>query len=154
MKQLSKTKSAYIAGFLDGDGSIYIRLKPNHSYHFGYQIAPNIVFYQSQRNLKYLEQIKTMIGGGYLRKRNDGIVEYVLGDVATMSSLLKQILPYLIFKKKQARLFLKILNQKPKVRTQADFIILAKMIDDLEKLNYSKKRFINSKVVKDSFTRL
>jgi len=26
---LSKEKLAYIAGFLDGDGSIYVKLKPN-----------------------------------------------------------------------------------------------------------------------------
>jgi len=147
VKHLSRTKCAYIAGFLDGDGSIYIRLKPNKDYHFGYQIAPNIVFYQSQKNLLFLQKIKEIIGAGYLRKRNDGITEYILGDVLSMSSLLKQITPYLIFKKKQARLFLQIIQKKTRVQTKKDFIALAQMIDSLEQLNYSKKRRITSKVI-------
>jgi hypothetical protein len=154
VKHLSKIKCAYIAGFLDGDGSIYIRLKPNKDYHFGYQIAPNIVFYQSQKNLLFLRKIKDIIGAGYLRKRNDGIAEYILGDVLSMSSLLKQITPYLILKKKQARLFLQIIQKKKRVKTKNDFIALTKMIDNLEKLNYSKKRRITSKVIINTFKKL
>lgn len=154
MKHLSKIKCAYIAGFLDGDGSIYIRLKPNKDYHFGYQVAPNIVFYQSQKNLLFLQKIKDIIGAGYLRKRNDGIAEYILGDVLSMSSLLKQITPYLILKKKQARLFLQIIQKKKRVKTKNDFIVLTKMIDNLEKLNYSKKRRITSKVIINTLKKL
>ena len=48
-KLLSPIKKAYIAGFLDGDGSIYVRAKPNTSYRFGYQIALYIVFFQSAK---------------------------------------------------------------------------------------------------------
>jgi len=154
VKHLSKIKCAYIAGFLDGDGSIYIRLKPNKDYHFSYQIAPNIVFYQSQKNLLFLQKIKDIIGAGYLRKRNDGIAEYILGDVLSMSSLLKQITPYLILKKKQARLFLQIIQKKTRVKTKNDFIALTKMIDNLEKLNYSKKRRITSKVIINTLKKL
>ena len=154
MNKLSRNQCAYIAGFLDGDGSIYIRLKPNQDYHFGYQIAPNIVFYQSQKNLLFLEQIKKIIGAGYLRKRNDGVAEYILGDISTMSSLLKQILPYLIFKKKQARLFLKIMQRKAEIKTKTDFVTVAKMIDSLEQLNYSKKRRITSKIIISSLRKL
>jgi intein-encoded DNA endonuclease-like protein len=97
VKHLLKAECAYIAGFLDGDGSLYIRLKPNKDYRFNYQIAPNIVFYQSQKGWLFLQKIKKMIGAGYMRKRNDGIAEYIIGDVAAMSSLLKQISPFLIF---------------------------------------------------------
>ena len=154
MKHLSKIQCAYIAGFLDGDGSLYIRLKPNKSYRFNYQIAPNIVFYQSQKEWLSLQRVKRIIGAGYMRKRNDGIAEYIIGDLATMSSLLKQIFPFLIFKKKQAQLFLRILQKKTKVKTKEDFISLAIMIDKLEELNYSKKRCITSQVVINTLKKL
>jgi len=71
-----------------------------------------------------------------------------------MHSLLKQIFPFLIFKKKQAQLFLRILQKKTKVKTKKDFIALAIMIDKLEELNYSKKRRITSQVVINTFKKL
>ena len=154
MEHLTKLQSAYIAGFLDGDGSIYIRLKPNKDYHFGFQIAPNIVFYQSNKNWLFLKKIKNIIGAGYLRQRNDGISEYIIGDTATMKSLLKQLIPYLILKKKQAQLFVRILKKKEQIKNQKDFVALAKMIDKLEALNYSKKRRITSQTVVDTFKQL
>ena len=43
--KLSKEEKAYIAGFLDGDGSIYVRIKPNSSYRYRFQISPAIVFW-------------------------------------------------------------------------------------------------------------
>ena len=154
MNYLSKTQCAYIAGFLDGDGSIYIRLKPNKSYHFGYQVAPNIVFYQSQKGLIFLQEIQKMIGAGYIRKRNDGVAEYIIGDMKTMNFLLKQISKYLIFKKKQAYLFLKILEKKSRIKTKKDFISLSVMIDKLEELNYSKTRRITSESVRNTLKKL
>ncbi|NMB92380.1 MAG: hypothetical protein GYA31_02025, partial [Parcubacteria group bacterium] len=63
---------------------------------------------------------------------------------------LKQVTPYLIFKRKQAQLFLQVIQKKAKMKTVNDFIALAKMIDNLEQLNYSKKRRITSKVISES----
>ena len=49
MKNISSTQKAYIAGFLDGDGSIYVRMKPNSTYKYGFQISSYIVLFQSQK---------------------------------------------------------------------------------------------------------
>ena len=54
-KLISQTKRAYLAGFLDGDGSIYVQLKPNKTYRFGFQDAPYIVLFQSQKDQKNFE---------------------------------------------------------------------------------------------------
>ena len=75
MNKLTIAQRAYIAGFLDGDGSIYVRLKPNATYRFRYQVAPNIVFFQSMKARFGLENIQNILGIGYLRDRNDGIDE-------------------------------------------------------------------------------
>ena len=144
---MKKVDRAYIAGFLDGDGSIYIRLKPNRTYKFGFQIAPSIVFYQSQKQLRCIKNIYKLLGVGYIRKRKDGIIEYIIGDIESMLYIIDQLIPYLRLKKKQAVLFKRILRQKACVDNPRKFLLLAKEIDKFEKLNYSKKRKQNSKMV-------
>ncbi len=64
MKTLTPTQAAYVAGFLDGDGSIFVRLKPNAAYRYGFQIAPYVVSSNRKRNSRswndcrnYLEQV-------------------------------------------------------------------------------------------------
>ncbi len=142
------TEKAYIAGFLDGDGSIHIRLKPNKSYRFGFQIAPSIVFYQSVKEINALRCIRDLLKCGYIRKRKDGIVEYILGDSKSMLYLLDIIIPYLRFKKRQAMLFREVLNRKKSIKSASDFYHLCKKIDQFQDLNYSKKRKNNSQMVK------
>ena len=150
MKSLSSTQASYIAGFLDGDGSIYVRLKPNQTYRYGFQIAPNIVFYQSQKEVHFLHVLQEVVGAGYIRLRKDGIAEYTIGDTATMRELVAYIEPYLIFKKAQANLLIQILDQKEYVQSKDDFLQLAKLIDRFKELNYSKKRTIGAAQVMSS----
>jgi len=146
--KLSKEEKAYIAGFLDGDGSIYVKLKPNSTYRYKFQISPAIVFYQSQKEKDYLWWLRKKIGKGYLRERNDGIVEYIIGDVKSLRELIKDLLPHLRLKKKQAKLMLEVLRAKEKIKTPKEFLNLAKKIDLFQQINYSKKRIQNSARVK------
>jgi len=145
--KLSKEQKAYISGFLDGDGSIHVRLKPNSSYRFRFQISPSVVFYQSMKEEKYLFWLKELIGRGYVRKRKDGMIEYILGDMESIQYLLECIKPYLRLKKKQAELMLRVLKLKAGTKTASDFLKLAKEIDQFQALNYSKKRIQNSSLV-------
>jgi hypothetical protein len=151
--KLSRIKKSYIAGFLDGDGSIYVRIKPNKTYRYRFQISPAVVFYQSEKAEKFLQSLQKEINEGYIRKRNDGIVEFILGDVASIKELLNNIIPYLQLKKKQAKLLLEILEVKQKVKTANDFLRLTKKIDLFQGLNYSKKRIQNSLEVEKALKR-
>lgn len=146
--KLSKEQKAYIAGFLDGDGSIHVRLKPNSTYRFRFQISPSLVFYQSKKEKSYMQWLKNLIGRGYIRERKDGIVEYIIGDIESIKNLLESIEPYLKLKKRQAKLMLKTLKMKEKVKNAKDFVKLSEEIDKFQKLNYSKKRIQNSLEVK------
>ncbi|MEW5805702.1 MAG: LAGLIDADG family homing endonuclease [Patescibacteria group bacterium] len=137
---ISSTKSAYLAGFLDGDGSIYVRLKPSKEYRYGYQIAPYVVFFQSAKYQKDFQNICNLMKIGYLRERNDGIVEYIIGREENIKELLKNIKPFLILKKKQASLMLKILKKKSKIKDRSDFEKLVSLVEEFRFLNYSKKR--------------
>ncbi|OGF94506.1 hypothetical protein A2433_01210 [Candidatus Giovannonibacteria bacterium RIFOXYC1_FULL_48_8] len=139
-KIFSSTKRAYLAGFLDGDGSIYVRLKQNSGYRYGFQVAPYVVFFQSQKERRRFKKICFLLGMGYLRERNDGILEYVINRKEEIRNFLGQVKSHLILKRKQAELMLEILAKKEKIKTKADFNQLARLVDKFRELNYSKKR--------------
>jgi hypothetical protein len=150
MKALTPTQAAYVAGFLDGDGSIFVRLKPNAAYKYGFQIAPYIVFFQSEKEIAFLKRLQEMIGVGYVRLRKDGIAELTVGSVNALRDLIRQLEPYLILKKQQARLLVLILERKEQVKSKHDFMELAQLVDQYKSLNYSKKRTITlERVVQD-----
>ncbi|KKT39409.1 MAG: LAGLIDADG homing endonuclease [Candidatus Collierbacteria bacterium GW2011_GWC2_44_13] len=139
-KSISLTINAYIAGFLDGDGSIYVRAKPNPTYRYGFQIAPYVVFFQSEKSQEQFAKICKMIGGGYLRVRNDGILEYIVNKIDAIKKLLIAVHPFIVLKRKQIELMLKIIEQKATVKNEKDFKLLLELVDSYRELNYSKKR--------------
>ncbi len=139
-KIISTIKRAYLAGFLDGDGSIYVRLKPNSTYRYGFQISPYIILFQSIKEIESFKKVCALINYGYMRERNDGILEYTINRKDDIRQFLKLIKPYLILKKKQADLMIKILNQKSKIKDKDDFNKLAELVEKFRELNYSKKR--------------
>ena len=139
-KQISLTKRAYLAGFLDGDGSIYVRLKPNVTYRYGYQVAPYIILFQSIKDKTNFLRVCSMLDCGYLRERNDGILEYTINRKDSIISFLKLVKPYVILKREQVKLMLQILKKKERVKRKEDFIELMELIDKFRDLNYSKKR--------------
>ena|SRR3989344_9097454 len=143
-KLLSPTKRAYLAGFLDGDGSIYVQSKPNPTYRFGYQIAPYIVLFQSQKDQQNFEQLCSMINLGYMRVRKDGILEYIIGKQENIIKFIHLVEPYVILKKLQIELTKKIIIAKKNVQSKEDFELLMKLIDNFRELNYSKTRKIRT----------
>ncbi len=140
LKSLSIIKKAYIAGFLDGDGSIYVRAKPNSTYRYGFQIAPYVVLYQSAKDRENFERICALIGYGRIRERSDGILEYVINKIVDIRAFLKCVQPYLVLKQRQAALMLQILDAKERVEKRSDFGALLELINSFRKLNYSKMR--------------
>jgi len=140
MQSLSSTQKAYLAGFLDGDGSIYVRLKPNDTYRYGFQVAPYIILFQSKKERHKFETICSLIGLGYIRERKDAILEYTIAREGAIRAFLAMVQPYLILKNEQAALMIEILDMKAKIKDSKDFRALMKMIDRFRELNYSKKR--------------
>ncbi len=140
MKSFSSIQKAYIAGFLDGDGSIYVRLKPNSSYRYGFQVAPYIILFQSSKDRSKFEEVCSLIGLGYIRERKDGILEYTINKIDDIKKFLLAVKPFVILKRKQVALMIDILDQKKRVENSKDFSVLMKMIDSFRELNYSKKR--------------
>ena len=140
MQTLSSTKKAYIAGFLDADGSIYVRAKPNSDYRYGFQIAPYIVFFQSAKERQKFEEVCSLIGYGRMRERKDGILEYAINRIDEIKEFLNCVHPFVVIKKKQAELMLEIIDKKSRVKNEKNFEYLLKLVDSYRELNYSKRR--------------
>lgn len=136
---VEKTK-AYIAGFLDGDGSIFLQLIRRKEYKLGYQVRASIVFYQKQENHRILNWLKHKLRFGYIRNRNDGLSEYTVVGLDEVQKILQGLEPYLLLKRKQAKLALKIINRFEKIDyvTPGFLLRIAKEVDKFGKLNYSK----------------
>lgn len=138
--KLSTTKRAYLAGFLDGDGSIYVRAKPNSDYRYGFQIAPYIVMFQSSKEKSKFNEIVSMVNLGHVRERKDGILEYTINRIDEIKEFLNLVKPFVVLKRKQVKLMEAILKQKQNVEDKKDFEALMKLVDSFRELNYSKKR--------------
>ncbi len=130
---------AYLAGLLDGDGSIYVRAKPNSSYRYGYQIAPYVAFFQKATDTNF-SKLMERIGYGRLRIRNDEMYEFTINKQAELVDFLDKVKPFLFLKRLQADLLLEILEDKKKLSSQQDFTKMLKKIDYFRELNYSKRR--------------
>src|SRR3989344_7779181 len=133
-------KKAYLAGFLDVDGSIYVRLKPNTDYRYGFQVAPSIVLFQSAKDRDKFEEICNLINLGYIRERKDGILEYTINRIDNIKEFLSLIRPFVILKRKQVELMLTIIEQKQKVENKQDFKALMDLIDSFREIGRASCR--------------
>jgi len=75
---MDPTILAYIAGFLDGDGSIFFQLIRKKDYCLGFQVRTSIAFYQKTENEEILIWLKQQFSVGYIRRRRTGISDYTI----------------------------------------------------------------------------
>jgi hypothetical protein len=139
---MQEKEKAYIAGFLDGDGSIMAQLVQRKDYKLGYQIRVSVVFYQKTIHQKFLLWLKGRLGFGYVRVRNDGMSEYTIVGLREVEYVLTLLHPFLKLKKALAKDVLYLIRQHPEQRkmTANQLVRLSKLVDKTATFNYSKKR--------------
>jgi hypothetical protein len=145
---MSDEVAAYIAGFLDGDGSIMAQLVARKDYRLGYQIRVSIVFYQKHSHQEILFWLKEQLQFGYIRSRNDGMVEYTIVGLNEVEKVLKLLYPKLRLKKRLASEVLRLISLHPKKMTAKKLLRLASLVDKTAEFNYSKKRTNTSETLK------
>ena len=144
---MDPTILAYIAGFLDGDGSIFFQLIRKQDYRLGFQVRTTIAFYQKTENERILLWLKHQFSSGYIRRRKTGISDYTIVEAREVQRMLRLLEPYVRLKQEHVRLGLEILNDLPLMGDAAQMIALARLVDRFQEINYSKKRTITSSVV-------
>lgn len=142
-------EKAYIAGFLDGDGSIMAQLVARKDYKLGYQIRVSIVFYQKTDHQDILFWLKQQLGYGYIRARRDGVSEYTIVGFREVEYVLILLYPFLRLKKNLAKQVLALIKQHPPQRqmTKKRLITLSRLVDKTADFNYSKKRTVTTESV-------
>jgi hypothetical protein len=133
--RLSKVNQlAYIAGFLDGDGSIMLQMHRRQSGKEVYRIKTVICFYQDMRHVKEIEWIKRILGCGYIYTRNDKICELRIEGFQKVFEVLAKLKPFLRFKKKQVNLMLEIIPKLQNKSLSEDETVI--WIEKMRKFNY------------------
>jgi len=147
-KILTPLEVGYIAGFLDGDGSVLAQIIDRKDYKYRYQIRLTVLFVQKKSRKHFLMQLQSDIGKGTLRDRNDGISELAIVGWQSVLPLLLQLQPALRIKLKQANLVLKIIEQLPLTKNSPEkFLELCYLADQVAALNDSKNRIITAEMV-------
>lgn len=131
---------AYIAGFLDGDGSLMLQLKPRKKVSFGFRVRTIICFYQDKRYKKELSWIQKKLKAGYLSKRDDNMVELRIEGHKRVQTILKNLYPFIVFKKKQARLMFKALKILAVMKKPIQLLKICKISDEISSINYATTR--------------
>ena len=143
-KNLSAEELAYIAGFLDGGGSINAQIVRRQDYILGFQIRVTVSFFQSTKRHWFILKLENLLGVKTSRKRNDNMSELTLVGVNIVKPFLEKIKPYIQLKKPQVDTVLEICNKLSRNQSPEEFIKLCKKVDLLEDFNDSKKRSIRA----------
>jgi hypothetical protein len=148
--KLTVEELSYIAGFLDGDGSLIAQIVRGKDYKYGFTVRFSIVFFQKTKRHWFILWLKNKLRYGYIRVRNnDGMSEYTITGSDVVFEVLKLLEPYLHIKKEIAGLMLNAILLKKNVNNSTDFIEICKLVDKIGLQTDGKPRVITTKTVLD-----
>ena len=98
-----KLESQWVLGFVDGEGCFHVDIAKNKTYKIGYQVLPEFVVVQHERDVKLLHAIKSFFGCGVVQ-RNHG--DRMCFRVRKLEHLSEIILPF--FQKHQLKSLKKV----------------------------------------------
>ncbi len=141
---MKASEASYLAGFLDGDGSIHFQLVRQSGYRFGYYIRASVSFSQSTSARAGLDHIRGLIGAGYLRDRGTGMSDLVVTSRPVLLGLLRELEPYVVFKRRHVKEALGLLTRIRARMEPEEFLEVARSVDAFSTLNYSKSKRISA----------
>ena len=137
---LSPTESAYIAGFIDGDGSIAICREKRDKAILGFIYKPSVTFSNTNKNI--ICYLANLLGNPKIQEKNEkrGKITYKFGLFGHQKilALLEKTNSYLIGKKKRGELLFKFCHNRlcrrnsprggPSIPYNRDEIVMAEKI--------------------------
>jgi len=134
---------AYIAGFLDGDGSLMFQIKKRKDGKIGWRFMFTICFYQDSRHASPLRWIRKELGIGYVSKRNDGMTELRVNGFYQIKQILIDLIPYIRFKQKQAEAMLRaariLTGKTTRQLSQRELMQIASCMTIVQRENYTAR---------------
>ena len=136
--------ASYVAGFLDGDGSIHFHLVRQRDFRFGFYTRASVSFSQASKARAGLEYLRSMVGAGCLRDRGTGMSDLVITSRPVIFELLRDVEPYVVFKRDHVRTALALLPRLDRIPDSESFLQLARDVDAFAALNYSKRKQVTA----------
>ena len=144
MGSRSKIDLAYIAGFLDGDGSLMLQIKKRKDGKLKRRFMCTICFYQDSRHEETLYWIRNIFNIGYVSRRNDGMTELRINGYKQVKDILQSLIPFIKFKKEQARALFEastiLFSKKNNLLNKKDLQKLVEHILIIQNNNYVTKK--------------
>ena len=135
---------AYLAGFLDGDGSVVATLERYYSKRFPYRVRIKVNFTQHARHedkLKLMQEALGRVGVIRTNKRKN-LAELVIQERSQVKAVLARLVPFLLIKKDQANLALEVLEgmsanekHKPSTLSERAYIRILSLVQKIRGLN-------------------
>lgn len=152
MGSRSKTHTnnlAYIAGFLDGDGSLMLQIKKRSDTKQGVRFMATICLYQDTRHEKPLLWMRKMFGIGYISRRSDGMSELRINGFKTVKEILLQLQPFIRFKSVQAKTLIEACEMLETVKmrnmSKQQLRKIVDLVFIIKKENYASQSTLNKK---------
>ncbi len=147
MGSRSKTDVAYIAGFLDGDGSLMLQIKKRNDTKRGFRFMTTICLYQDSRHEEPLYWMRNVFGIGYITQRNDGISELRINGFKQVRDILVLMKPFIRFKKVQTKALIEagdiLIDTPMKNMTEKQIRKIVDLMFIIKGENYSNNNTLN-----------
>lgn len=109
---LSEVDKAYLAGLIDGDGSIILSL-----YHYprgaiGIHSQISCAISVRSANKEFAEEVMCMLGGRRIKEVDENYYEVIISRQADILQLVEALLPYLRLKRKQAEIMIEFCKER------------------------------------------
>ena len=136
---MTEVEKAYVAGLLDGDGSIMAHIEPHRECRFGYRIRVVVKFSQHEDSEGILVELQRLCGDGYLSRANKHVRELALKSARSVEGLLKNLEPYVRIKRTQVKCALALIQRLKDVQTLDEFKQAAELADALSAANLKSR---------------
>jgi LAGLIDADG DNA endonuclease family protein len=84
----------FLAGFIEGEGSVCVSIKEHSTTQFGYYVDPEFLLYQHRAYPELLELAKAMFGSGCIfpKQGNERVLVYA---ITSRKSIAERVVPFL-----------------------------------------------------------
>ena len=91
---ISEEQKRFLAGFIDGEGSVCVSIKKHKNGKFGYLLDPEFFIYQHKSRRSILDFAKLYFGAGriYPKVGNEDVLVFTIDS---RKSLLEKVIPFL-----------------------------------------------------------
>ena len=91
---LTEQQRWFLAGFIEGEGSVCVSIKQHPTAQFGYYVDPEFFLYQHRAYPQLLELAKQMFGTGSIfpKQGNESVLVYA---IANRRSIAEKVVPFL-----------------------------------------------------------